>query len=265
MSNYGYSYVSDKAFVAFLHDLSEGAWKGVSIIKHDNPEKTVTAATLDASHPVVWKLRIVWAIAALKDALGTTTVDKLDAAWDAGQRRLFHQLATHADDKDAEVREAAGRLKAQLLDGDGTGQTILGYDEEVDFGRKQLELVKDGQGAADVKKLKLGDTMQDIKETTEALANGIGRKAGGKRTAAPSTRQREALAVCTAAFNGVHDDIAWFIEHTPNGPDRDKLSALQAPFEALLQRNPPPAGKGGGGSAPAAPAEPAPAAPGTPG
>ena len=265
MSNYGYSYVSDKAFVAFLHDLSEGDWKGISITKHDNPDKLLTPAMLDASHPVVWKLRIAWAIASLKDALGSTTVEKLDADWDVVQRRLYHQLAMHAEDKNPEVREAAERLKGQLLDGDGTGQTILGYDDEVDFGRNQLELVKDGQGAADVKTLKLGDTMHDIKETTEALAKGIGRKAGSKRTAAPSARQREALAACTAAFNGVHDDIAWFIEHTSNGPDKDKLSALQAPFEGLLQRNPPPAAKGAGANAPSGgPAEPPPAAPGTP-
>lgn len=247
MTSYGYSYVSDKAFVAFLHDLAEGEWKGVSIAKHDNPEQTLASAMLDAPHRVVWKLRIAWAIASLRDALGSTTVDKLDADWDSAQRRLYHRLATQSDDKTVEIREAAERLKGQLLHGDGTGQTIFGYDDEVDFGRHQLEIVKDGQSAADVKKLKLGDAMHDIGETTEALAKGIGRKAGQKRTAAPSARQREALAACTAAFNGVHDEIAWFIDHTPSGPERDKLSALQAPFEALLLRNPPPAARGAAG------------------
>jgi hypothetical protein len=75
-------------------------------------------------------------------------------------------------------------------------------------------------------------------------ANELGRTSGGKRPAAPSARQREALAACTAAFNGVHDTIAWFIEHTPGGPELERLQALMAPFEALLARNPPPAAKG---------------------
>jgi hypothetical protein len=244
MAGYGYSYVSDKSFVAFLHDLSEGAWKSVSIAKYDNAERTLSPAMLDAPQPVLWKLRIVWAIAALKDALGSGTLDKLDADWDACQRRLYHQLATHADDKSQEIREAAARLQGLLLQGGGTGQTSLDYDGEVDFGRHQILVTGEGQAAADVKKLKLGEALQDIAKATEALAKGLGRTSGGKRPAAPSARQREALAACTAAFNGVHDTIAWFIEHTPGGPELERLQALMAPFEALLERNPPPAGKG---------------------
>lgn len=90
-----------------------------------------------------------------------------------------------------------------------------------------------------MKKLKIGDLVQEIGETTEALAVGNGRTAGSKRTGAPSIKQRGAVTACSAAFNGVHGDLAWFIDNTPNGPERDKLVALQAPFEALLVRNPP--------------------------
>ena len=239
MTAYGYSYVSDKGFVAFSRDLSEGAWKSVSIAKYDTPDKGLSASTIDASHPVIWKLRITWAIAALKQALGSSTLEELDASWDSCQRKLNYRLAEHAESKDPAVQKAAERLRAQLLEGNGTGQTTSDYDQEVDFGRKQIELVKEGAAAADVKKLKIGDLIQEIEETTEALAKGRGRTAGAKRAAAPSIQQREALTACSAAFNGVHDTIAWFIDNTPNGPDRDKLTELQAPFEALLARNPP--------------------------
>ncbi len=78
MTAYGYSYVSDKGFVAFSRDLSEGAWKGVSIAKYDTPDKGLSASTIDASHPVIWKLRTTWAIAALKQALGSSTLEELD-------------------------------------------------------------------------------------------------------------------------------------------------------------------------------------------
>ena len=105
----------------------------------------------------------------------------------------------------------------------------------------QLLLTKSGQAAADVKKVKLADALGDIAEATDALAKSVGRKAGVKRATTPAMRQREALGACNAAFNAVHEQIAWFIDHTPNGPDRDHLLSLQAPFEALLARNPPPA------------------------
>lgn len=198
--------------------------------------------------------------AALKVALGSSTIDELDAGWDSCQRKLNYRLAEHAESKDPEVRKAAERLRAQLLHGGGTGQTSFDYDQEVDFGRNQIELCKEAATAADVKKLKIGDLVQEIVETTEALAAGNGRTAGSKRAGAPSIKQREAVAACCVAFNGVHGNLAWFIENTPNGPERDKLIELQAPFEALLVRNPPRAAA----AKAAAPAAPPPAIPADP-
>ncbi len=261
MTAYGYSYVSDKAFVAFSHDLSEGAWKSVSIAKYDTPDQLLITLAHDAPLPVLWKLRIVWVLATLKQALGSSKLDELDGAWDSVQRRMHYRLAENAESKDPEVRQAAERLRGLLLQGGGTGQTMLDYDEEVDFGRQQQELVKEPQAAADVKKLKLGELLAEIAATTEALATGTGRKAGTKRGGAPSTQQREALTACSAAFNGVHDDIAWFVEHTPTGPERDKYMELQAPFEALLARNPPRVAPVKAAPATAAPAAPAAASP----
>jgi hypothetical protein len=255
MTAYGYSYVSDKAFVAFAHDLSEGAWKGVSIAKFDTPDQLLLPSVKDAPLPVLWKLRIAWVLATLKQALGSSKLDELDGAWDSVQRRAHHRLAEHAESKDVEVRQAAERLRGQLLQGGGTGQTMLDYDAEVDFGRQQVELAKEPQVALDIKKLKLGDLLAEIAETTEALARGTGRKAGLKRAGAPSAQQREALTACSAAFNGVHDDIAWFVEHSPTGPERDKWLELQAPFEALLARNPPKAAAAKAAPAPAAPVD----------
>ena len=261
MTAYGYSYVSDKAFVAFSHDMQEGPWKGVSIAKYDTPDQILAPSAFDAPLSVLWKLRIAWVLAALKQALGSVKLDQLDGAWDSVQRRIHHRLAENEESREPEIREAAGRLRARLLDGGTTGQTMLGYDEEVDFGRQQVEIAKEAQVASDIKKLKLGDLLAEIAGTTEALAKGTGRKTGMKRAGAPSAQQREALTACSAAFNGVHDDIAWFIEHTKAGPERDKYVELQAPFEALLARNPPRVGPVKAAPAMAAPAAPAGASP----
>ena len=193
MTAYGYSYVSDKAFVAFSHDMQEGPWKSVSIARYDTPDQLLVPSAFDAPLPVLWKLRIAWVLATLKQALGSGKLDELDGAWDSVQRRVHHRLAENEESRDPEIRQAAERLRGRLLDGGTTGQTMLGYDEEVDFGRQQVELAKDAQVASDIKKLKLGELLAKIAEATEALAKGTGRKAGMTRAGAPSAQQREAL------------------------------------------------------------------------
>lgn len=250
MPGNGYGSIPDRAFVGFERELDDGAWKPIVTKKHQEDGEKSAASLLDAPRPVVWKLRLRWGIGTVLAALGATSLAELDAAWDAAQRRLFHRIAVGVDDDDRAVRDAADRLAGQMLLGTGTGQTSLDYDGEVDFGRQQMALTQEGGSlAADAKKLKLGDALADVARTTEALAKGLGRATGAKRRA-PSRQIRDAVAECAAAFNAVHDDIAWFIARTPAGADRDRLTALLAPLEALLARHAKPA--------PAAPAEPAP-------
>ena len=74
-----------------------------------------------------------------------------------------------------------------------------------------------------------------------------------------SRRIRAAVAACASDFNGIHSELVWLIGHAPPGPVRTRLERMLAPFQALLERYPSPAG------APAAdedaPAAPSPAAP----
>lgn len=237
MATYGYRNVPDRGFVAFESELDEGAWKAVDVKKTEEAGKKSAASLLTAPQPVIWKLRLRWGIAGVTSALGAVSVAELDSAWDAAQRRLFHRIAAGVDDKNRDVRRAADRLRAQLLSGIGTAQTTLDYNAEVDFGRQQLALAQPpGPLSADAKKLKLDDVLRDVAATTQALATGLGRGTGGKRHA-PSRQLRDALADCTAAFNGVHDDLAWFLARTPPGTERDRLEALQAPLVELLARH----------------------------
>lgn len=237
MALFGYGSVPDRAFVAFEQELDEGAWKAVSTKKHEDAAKGNAAALLSAPTQVIWKFRLRWGIGAIVSALGATSLVSLDDAWDAAQRRLFHRIAEGVDAEDRAVRDSADRLRTGLLAGTGTAQTQLDFDSEVDFGRQQLALTQDGGPlAADAKKLKLADALADIAKTTESLGKGLGRGTTEKRKA-PSRRLREAVAECAASFNAVHDEIAWFISRTPKGSDRDTLTALMAPLEALLERN----------------------------
>jgi hypothetical protein len=226
MAIFGYGNVPDRAFVAFERELEEGAWKDVSTKKYEEPAKDSAAALLNAPQSVVWKLRLRFGIASVVAALGAPSLAALDDAWDAAQRRLFHRIAAGVDDEDRAVRDAADRLRAQLLAGTGTAQTQMDYDAEVDFGLQQLALTQEkGPLAADARKVKLDGALADVKKTTEALAQGLGRSTGGKRKP-PSKQLRDAVAECAAAFNAVHDELSWFIGRTPNGAERDGLTAL---------------------------------------
>ena len=239
MAAYGYGNVADRSFVAFDHELDEGAWNEIAIKDYEDAAKQNIAILLTSPLPVVWKLQLRWGIAGLLAALGAPSLVKLDEAWDAAQRRLFHHIAIAVDSDNAAVRAAADRLRHQLLSGTGTAQTQLSCDDEVDFGRNQIALTKEsGLLAADAKKAKIADALVDVQKTTEALAQVLGRATGEKRKA-PSKRLREALGECAGAFNAVHGEIAWFISKSSPGVERDRLVSLLAPLEALLVRNEP--------------------------
>lgn len=239
MAIYGYGIVADRGFVAFEPELDDRAWKQIVTKKYEADGKDNAASLLSAPRPVVWKLRLRWSIGAILVALGAASLQALDQAWDAAQRRLYHRIAVGVDDEDRAVRDAADRLRSQLLSGSGTAQTQLDFDAEVDFGRQQIALTSEkGPLHGEAKKLKLTDVLAEVHKATEALASGVGRAAGVKRRA-PSRVLRDAVATCAASFNSVHDEIVWFAERTPAGPERDNLNALLAPLDELLARHQP--------------------------
>lgn len=244
MAGYGYSYVTDRGFTSFTRELSEGAWKDVSIKKHDSDGDPLVARSslLDAPLPVVWKLRATWCIRGLAQAMGAATADDLvtlDAEWDSSQRALNLALLAAAEHREANQRAAAERLRGALLQGGGTAQTLLTYEKEVDFGRAQLDLAGKAPLAADVKATGIKVHLERIREATDALAEGLGRGPGQKRAGTRARRIRDALAACSAAFNTIHDELGWAIEHSKPGEHRELLAALHAPLLALLDRYPP--------------------------
>ena len=241
MAGYGYSYVTDKGFTAYLRELSEGVWKGISIKKYDTPDQK-PAGLLDAPRAVVWKLRATWALVALgatNNAATQEALQRLDAEWDSAQRAGHLFLASAAEHPDPEHRAAAERLRAAILAGNGVEQTNYGYDAEVDFGWHQVQVTSSGPLAADVKTVGFGAYLKRIHEATEALSAGLGRAPGQNRAPARSKRVREALGVCRTAFNAIHDEMEWLLAHTPAGATQEELTALHAPFLALLDRYPP--------------------------
>lgn len=236
---HGYGSVTDKGFTAFLTDLEQGGWGDVPVDTYKSAEGQQLAGLAKLPADVGCKLSIVWAVQELQAALSTADPSLLAAAdkeWDSAQRALYHQLNAGAEDKEPSTREAAGRLQKALLAGDGKAQTQLSYEQEVDFGRQQVSLSKQGELAEAAGKVGLAGQLARIDEATEALATLLGRAPGETTSKAPSVRRREALTACAAAFNTVHTQLSWLIKHTPPGGERDALAGMLAPFEALLAR-----------------------------
>ena len=238
MPSNGYSNVEDKGFVSFAGAFEEGAWKDISIKNHDSEDMLALSPFATTPVAVQWKLAGTWGIRTLVQAMSVANTVELDKEWDAAQRSFAASIASEEDHQDPEHRAAAGRLRTALLSGAGTIQTQLDLDGEFDFGQTQLLLVEAKALAADVKLTGLGPKLERIREATLALGKGIGREPGKNRAKARSLRIRDALQVCSGAFNGIHNGLVWAIAHTPSGSDRDTLEKLLEPFQALLDRYP---------------------------
>ena len=238
MARNGYSSVDDKGYLSFAGAFEEGAWKDISIKKHDSEDMLASSPFATTPLSVKWKLAGTWAIRTLVQGMSVGNTVDLDNEWDAAQRSFSAGVASEEDHQDPAHRAAAGRVRTALLSGAGTSQTQLDLDKEFDFGKKQLLLAEEKNLAADVKLIGLGPKLDRIRAATLALGEGTGRVPGKNRAKARSARTRDALAECSAAFNGIHDDLVWAIAHTASGPDRDKLEKLLEPFQALLDRYP---------------------------
>ena len=213
MAAFGYGNVPDRAFVAFERELDEGAWKDVATKKFDELAKESASALLTAPQPVIWKIRLRSGLAAVVAALGAPSLTLLDKAWDAAQRRLFHRMAAGVDAEDRDERDAADRLRAGLLAGTGTAQTQLDFNAEVDFGRQQIKLTREGGHLAEgAKKLKLSPVLAAVAKATEALAKGLGRSSGEKRKP-PSRQLRDAPAAGCRTIDGLDMQLAQAVRH----------------------------------------------------
>jgi hypothetical protein len=109
----------------------------------------------------------------------------------------------------------------------------LQYQEEVDFGRKQIAMVSTGQAATDIALLELGPMMNEIALATESLASAIGH---GETAAPPYARRAKAVSECVATFDHAAESLEWMIAHGGNGPERDIAIDLYASLEDLAHR-----------------------------
>ncbi|MDI3282850.1 hypothetical protein [Polyangium sp. 15x6] len=242
MSEPSYAHVPEEGFQSFALELSQGAWALIDTTDYEGGGQAAPKPLCDAPLQVIWKLRVAWALAELGSARGgADTAKDSDGAWDGTQKKLGGLLLAASHDKDPEKRAAAARLQKAFLLGAGTGQTKLRYQQEVDYGRTQVQLAKEAPHAVDIHLLGLEQVITEIEETTDALADAIGHGQGKGRR--PSERRRAALGACSTTFAAVADSIAWVLRHGAPG-DQPRANALLESLHALARRYPAPSPEG---------------------
>jgi len=237
MAHLQFTFVPVEGFVGFTGALDADAWGTIVTTNHEGPGRTASSPLGDAPALISYKLRLRWAIADLTVSLeGAASAKDCDVAWDNTQKQLRAYLDAGAASSDTQKRDAATRLQKALLIGAGEGQTRLKYQQEVDFGRKQIALMSQGQGASDVALLGLGALKHELETTTDALAVAIGH---GVAQGRPFERRDAALSRCRAAFASVDDALAFLLDNG-HADDRERARALRAPLETLAARYPAP-------------------------
>lgn len=237
MSDVSFSYVPAEGYTAFAVELQSGQWSSIDVSAYAGADGRPIQALGTAPAFVVLKLQMLGCVVDVTAALESTGSAKgCDNRWDGLQKRLNALVNLGLLSSNPTQKAAAERLQKTLLLGrSGEGQTKLKYQQEVDFGRKQLQLTSDGQGAADVVLLGLGSTMADIGAATNALAAAIGH---GTTGLAPAMRKRAAAAACAHTFGSVYKQLDWLVNNGQPGADKEKALALRAPLMELAARYP---------------------------
>ncbi len=202
---------------------------------------------LDWRSEQLWKWQLSVSISALVSALGLGP-DRAAAekAWDNDQRQLHFKTALDAGNKDPARSAAANRVRDALLLGEGTAQTQLPLQEEVDFGLKQIALSSASPLSDDCALLGLAPYLDNIRTSTLNLSRALGNPSALlSNNPSPSNtsglkRRRRALEVCHHACDHIYSQILWLMDHLPSPTDRDRLSALALPLAKLLADYPRP-------------------------
>ncbi len=224
--------VSDKGYASFLTHLENAPWAEIPVPDPSRP-------LAEAPTVIALKHRLDRAVRGVLAAMGVSNkVLVADQEWDRCQTRLNARVAFDENDADPERRAAAGRVRAALLSGGGTGQNALAPDLEVDFGGAQVNQCKEGTPLyADIQRLGYQPLIHDIRAATDALASAVGRNTPGPRPPSRSLQIREAVRAAARAFNAVDDSIDDLLAETAEGTaSYAQLTRLQLSLHTLLAR-----------------------------
>lgn len=236
MADVSFGHVPAEGFAAFDTQLEKDAWGAIDVStylgQNGRPAKPMGSAPAYATYKVALKVSVSELVLVVQSTAGAKG---FDAAWDQAEKHFSAVIVAARKSTNIAVKVAADRLFSAMLLGKGDGQTLLGYQQEVDFGRKQILLSTQPQMAADIALLGLGPMMQTIAGATDALAGAVGQ---GRADLAPA-KQRKALVVkCTQVFGTVYNALDWHTAYGEPGEDREEAIALQTSLKDLAAKYP---------------------------
>jgi hypothetical protein len=186
-----------------------------------------TTGTLQSAH-----------VAAMSAHATPVLVDQLEIQWGDEQRQFNAYLQAVAARKDPAQRAAGQRLIALFLLGNGTAQTKLGYEKEVEWGTHQVQLLQQPEVAADVALCGAESHLVDIGRITDEFAAALGLRPGSTREPSPTVRLRDALAEARATYSAAHGVFTWIVANESNPTGIARARAVLDLIDALVARNP---------------------------
>jgi hypothetical protein len=245
MPNNGYLRVSQDQLISLPKRLTEDPWKQVDTTPYEQSQDQLKTPII----PLL-KLRILRAVTGLIRVVSTPsdTLSILDDRWDGGQRRLVRRIEDAEDSDEQKLREAATRIRALFLLGDGLGQTKLTYQEEVLHGQKQVALTvaeKPPQQttpsvAEDVVTLGIEKNIAEIEKQTSEFNAGLKQVSPESTKTSRYAQVRLATSALVNTLNAAHDELATQIEEANSAETKSELAKLLGVLQALLAVAPTP-------------------------
>jgi hypothetical protein len=236
MADVSFAHVPAEGFTAFGMQLEKDAWGSIDVSTYLGSDGRPAKPMGDAPTFVSFKIALQIVVSELVLAVQSTVGARgFDAVWDQTEKHFSALVVAARKSSNAPVKAAADRVFAAMLLGRGDGQTQLGYQQEVDFGRKQVHLSGQPQVSADIALLGLGPMIQAIAEATEDLAGAVSH---GRADLSPSKQRKALVAKCNQVFGTIHRALDWYAEYGATGQDREKALALQTTLTELATKYP---------------------------
>lgn len=236
MADVSFTHVPAEGFAGFGMQLAAGEWSSIDVSNVLGATGRLEKPVTEASPFVFFKVQLSMAVDNMVMVLESTGGARgYDDIWDNLQKRFSGLIQLAQASMNPAEKAAGDRLFTTLLLGKGGSQTRLSYQQEVDFGRKQIRLASEPTLTADITLLGLSGLVANIATATENLASAIGQ---GRNDLAPAKQRRASVAECMQVFGTVYRSLDWIAAYGAPGGEREKARALLESLQDLATKYP---------------------------
>lgn len=239
MSQVSYGHTTEAGFLSILDAIKQGEWGAIRVPDNPLPQELLMLGVTQLS-----KVELMWALLRMRRILNPKPEDAaeiFDQDWDRVQRLYNADITALENDKDPQTRADGAFLRSVSLKGQGTAQTKLRYEAEVQWGFSQVEKADEEAVRILIDRHNLQARIDEIEAITRALAEAIGWDLATHKRLSPSVQKRVALRRCADALAMVHQQLETLLEILPStSPEAAHLNALLAPLLKLQAERPQP-------------------------